>query len=95
MFGSDWMEGERDCESFIPHQGQALRKLVLERHTAELLGRVGLGTSDAFISARRFDSLNVNGIALTPTQKKAASLDLGSNRWRPGGHCEQGSPLVP
>src|SRR5438445_8819738 len=54
------------------------------------------GTSDAFMSARRFDSLNVNGISPAPGYKKAASFDSRSIRWRPGGHGDQGrvSPVA-
>src|SRR2546422_8374972 len=64
--------------------GPVIPRLSCNWHAARTAAAAG--TSDAFMSARRFDSLNVKGIGPTPGYKRAASLDSRSIRWRPGGH---------
>src|SRR2546430_17726929 len=74
--------------------GPVIPRLSCSWHAARTTAAAG--TSDAFMRARRFDSLNVNGIGPIPACKKAASFDSGSIRWRPGGHGDQGrvSPVA-
>src|SRR2546428_780727 len=74
--------------------GPVIPRLSCSWHAARTAAAAG--TSDAFMSARRLDSLNVNGIAPTPAQKGAASFDSSSIRWRPGGLGDQGrvSPVA-
>src|SRR2546426_4678467 len=49
-----------------------------------------------FESARRFDSLNVNGMGPTPPNEKEPPASTHSRlRWRPGGRREQWLALVP
>src|SRR2546423_12395018 len=66
--------------------GPVVPRLSCSWHAARTAAAAG--TSDAFMSARRFDSLKVNGIGPTPGYKKAASLDSWSIRWRPRGHSD-------
>src|SRR5437870_11686382 len=54
--------------------GPVVPRLSCSWHAARTAAAAG--TSDAFMSARRFDSLNVNGISPTPACKKGRQLRL-------------------
>src|SRR2546428_12743654 len=68
--------------------GPVIPRLSCSWHVASTAAAAG--TSDAFMSARRFDSLNVNGIAPTPAQKEGPPAS--THRRFAGGPADVASP---